>query len=580
MKAQISSDMKSRKLYNSLTPIKKGRKKLGEFIVFDIESNNWKEYVIGGIYDGESFKTYDTIKGLCDAINKFKNKKVYAHFGGIFDFLFLINHWGYEKILESSLIMRGSSIFSFTMGTNIFYDSSGILPFSLDRAAKAFRVDHQKLDIDHSIKKRITKSLITYLEHDCKALHEVITKFYQAPILENTNFKPTLASQSLEVLRKYIPVPIPSINSPEIDHFIRRAYAGGRVEIFRPIYDSADTPLNYYDFASLYPSVMRDMDVPGHLKGIHKKITPLSYTDCEVESPDGLYLPLLWQKTKTKFIFPEGKFRGVFPGAELIEAEKLGYKIHKIHKSIEFTNLGPIFRDYIDDLFKIKSEATDPVQREVAKYLLNAGYGRMGIKRERETLCIDDGSPGITPLDIYIGNLRLGKKETHFDGFSHPGIAALVTAHARIKLHRAMVPVQDKLYYCDTDSIITSAVLPNSQRLGQLKLEDTANQACFLLPKTYIFGSQCKMKGFPKEFAQSQNFEDFKLAMEGDLRLMKTAMPGKLARIKSTKNHGSILKVLNNSVRQLRSTYDKRILYQEKNGVWNSRPINAVKGAI
>jgi len=568
-----------RKSYNSLLPAGKTcRKKLGDFVVFDIETNNWKEFVVGGIFDGAHYEHFDTLKGLCDGLNKFKNVKIFAHFGGIFDFLFLINEWGIQRILESDLIMRGSSIFSFSMAGNTFYDSSGILPFSLEKAAKAFNVAHQKLSVDHSKRKTLRgkqgRELLKYLEHDCKALYEIIERFYQAPILQNTNFKATLASQSLEVLRKYLSVPIPSINNPEVDEFIRLAYAGGRVEIFRPIYDSPDTPLNYYDFNSLYPSVMRDMDVPGSLKGIHKSVTPLSFVDCEVESPNGLYLPLLWQKTKTKFIFPKGKFRGVFPGVELIEAEKLGYKIHKVHKSLEFNNLGPIFKDYITDLYNIKNSATNPVQKEVAKYLLNAGYGRMGIKRERESICIDDGSEGITPLDIFIGGLRLGKKESHFRGFSHPGIAALVTARARIKLHRAMLPVSDRLYYCDTDSIVTSASLPHSTRIGELKLEATANRACFLLPKTYVFGDSVKMKGFPKEFAQSKNFEDFKLAMEGDLRLMKTAIPGKLARIKSTKNNGSILKVLNNSVLQLRSSYDKRILYQE-NGVWNSRPVNA-----
>jgi hypothetical protein len=201
----------------------------------------------------------------------------------------------------------------------------------------------------------------------------------------------------------------------------------------------------------------------------------------------------------------------------------------------------------------------------------------MAIKRERKSICIDDGSAGITPLNILIGDLRLGQKDAHFRGFSHAGIGSLVTAHSRIKLYRTMRQVESRLYYCDTDSIITSASLPISKRLGELKLEDSTNRACFLLPKTYIFGKSVKMKGFPKEFAQSRNFTDFKIAMEGDLRSMKTPMPGKLSRIRSAKNNnGSILKVMNDSVRQLRSTYDKRILFLE-NGEWNSRPVDATQ---
>jgi len=571
-----SLGMRSNKSYNSLTPLKtKGRKQLGNFLVFDIETNNWKDFVVGGIYDGIEYKTFTKIGDLCNEFRKYKNYKIFAHFGGIFDFLFLINYWGVERMLDADLILRGSSIFSFTMGNNTFYDSSGILPFSLEKAAKAFNVTHQKLDIDHSKIKRITPELLKYLKHDCMALYECIQKFYESKILENTNFKPTLASQSLEVLRKYIQKSIPSINNKETDDFIRQGYAGGRVEIFRPIYDDKNTPLNYYDFNSLYPSVMKTMDVPGKVINTKLKLSPLSFIEASIESPKDIYLPLLWQKTKTKFTFPKGNFRGVFPGIELIEAEKYGYKIKTIHRAIHFENLGKIFHNYITDLYEIKSSASDPVLKEVAKFLLNAGYGRLGIKRERESLTIDDGRNGITPTDIYIGDMRLAKKQTIFKGFSHPGIAAMVTAHARIKLYRAMLPIQDNIYYCDTDSIVTSAILPTSKEIGDLKLEAQAYQACFLLPKTYSFGSTSKMKGFPKEFAQSKNFGDFKEAMEGNLKLMKTTIPGKLARIKSTKKHGSILKVLNSSSRQLNAKYDKRFLVKENN-IWNTYPIDAI----
>jgi len=570
-----SSDTKQRKIFNGLTPSKgKGRKHLGEFAVFDIESNNWKEFVVGGIYDGSTFTYYKTLHELCAALDSLENTKIFAHFGGIFDFLFLLNHWGTSKLLSSDLIMRGSSVFSFSRGSNVFYDSSGIIPFSLDKAAKAYKVEHQKLEVDHAIKKTITPELIKYLKHDVCALYEIINAFYSTPILEGVNFKPTLASQSLELLRRYIPEAIPSINDKKTDDFVREAYAGGRVEIFKPYYNNPEFPLYYYDFCSLYPACMREMDVVGSVDKYSKRITPYSFTDCEVESPKDIYLPLLWKRGKNKFLFPRGRFRGTFTGLELLEAEKYGYKIHKVFKSLEFHNHGKIFAHFIDDLFKLKDQAENPVHRQTAKLILNAGYGRIGIKRERETLCIDDGSEGLTPTDIWIGDMRLAKKDNYFQGFSNPAIAAMVTAHARIKLYRAMEPIQHTVYYCDTDSIVTTTELPSSNKLGELKLEGTALEACFLLPKTYIFGNEIKMKGFPKEFAQSLNFQDFTLAMEGDLRMMRTALPGKMARIKSAKNNNnSILRVLNTSERQLKATYDKRILFKE-NGTWNTRPID------
>lgn len=549
-------------------------RKKGKHIVFDIESNNWKDYVIGGTYDGETFETFDTLEKLCEKLDSYKNVKIFAHFGGIFDFLFLINHWGVNGFLKQDLLMRGSSIFGFKRNSNQYYDSSGILPFSLDKAAKAFNVKHKKLDIDHSKEKFITPELIKYLEHDCRALYEVIEKFYESPILQNTNFKPTLASTSIEVLRKYIKKPIPSINSKSQDDFVRQAYAGGRTEIYRPYYNDRQKPLFYYDFNSLYPSVMWKLSVPGRVVKIDTTLAEFGFTDCEIESPKDIYLPILWQKAKlSKFIFPTGIIRGVFPSQEIKLALENGYKIKKVYKSLHFENLGHLFTVYIDDLYSIKQAASDPVQRQIAKLLLNAGYGRLAIKRERESLTIDDGRCGITPTDIFIGKSRLARKPTFYRGFSNAAIGAMITAEARIKLWKAMSQVQDELYYCDTDSIITTRQLPTSDKLGELKLEGTAHEACFLLPKTYRFGSEAKMKGFPKEFAQSKSMEDFTTALEGDLRLFKTVLPGKLARIKSAKNNnGSILKVLKSSPRELRATYDKRIIFKENNS-FNSRPI-------
>lgn len=563
--------------FNHLEPLKRGgKKKLGKFVVFDIESNDWKDFVLGGTYDGESFKTYRTLADLVKGLDSYENCTIFAHFGGIFDFLFLLNQWGLERLISSDteLVLRGSSIFSFKIGSNRYVDSSGLLPFGLSSVAKAFGVEHQKLEIDHSKKKIVNSELIKYLEHDCRALYECLERFSRAPILDKTNFKSTLASQSLEIMRKYIPRTIPSLNSQADDEFVRRSYAGGRTEIFRPLYDSEE-PLFYYDFNSLYPAVMRDLNVPGRVSREHKRIGELTISDVEIEVPESEYLPVLWTKMQKKFIFPVGRFRGVYTGPEIAQAEQAGARILKVHRSLEFENLGKLFKEYVDDLYSMKSKAPDPVQRMIAKLLLNAGYGRLGIKRERESLCIDDGSCGITPIEVYVGDLRLAKKQTFFGGFSNSAIASFITSHARLKLYRALKPIQDKIYYCDTDSIVTSAILPTGSGLGELKLEGTANRACFLLPKTYSFGDQTKMKGFPKEFAQSKNFQDMAQALEGDLRGMKAKMPGSLARIKSATGGDSILRVLPKGFKQLRHRYDKRHIFEEnsENKSFNTAPI-------
>ena len=43
-----------------------------------------------------------------------------------------------------------------------------------------------------------------------------------------------------------------------------------------------------------------------------------------------------------------------------------------------------------------------------------------------------------------------------------------------------------KVYYCDTDSIITDVRLPCSDKLGDLKLEYEFEEGIFLMPKVYF----------------------------------------------------------------------------------------------
>jgi len=558
----------------ALTPNKKRESKQnGNFIVFDIESNNWKNFVLSGIYDGKIFCTQTSLEQLFFQLLSYGKTTVFSHFGGIFDHLFLFDISVRLGTFPTDIIMRGSSIFSFTIGYTRFIDSSGILPFSLSHAAKAFKVQHQKLDIDHSIKKRASdKKLIEYLEHDCKALFETIKKFKESELFTDVSERATLAGLSIEKLRNYITRPIKSL-SPAMDSVVRSAYAGGRVEIFRPYYNNKENPIYYYDFNSLYPSVMQNLEICGGFKKPTRKINPQSFLQIEAEVKKDIYLPILWQKQKGKFLFPVGKIKGLFSGIEIQEAiEQNQLKNLKIIKGYQFENLGRQLAPFITELYEIRKNATDPVNNTIAKLLLNSCYGRFAINRERENIVFDEGQIGITPINVTIAGRRLAKIKSIYKGFSNVAIGAQITAAARIKLQKEMIPIQDQIYYCDTDSIFTTAILPTSKNLGDLKSEDSDNKACFLLPKGYFF-KQAKLKGFPKEFMQAKSFEDFEQALEGDLKAFRSSIPARLAKIKSARHENSALKLLAGNTRQLRAKYDKRILLKISEKFWDSKPV-------
>ncbi len=178
-----------------------------KFAVVDIETNNWTEFLVLGHYNNEK-KTFDHFDSL-DAYLEFlestdQPENIFAHFGGKFDFLFLIEAVvARQKGAIETIIPRGSSILTFDYVTKSktyrFRDSSALLPFSLKSICEAFKVEHNKLDWDHSKRKEITPALVKYLKHDCIALAEALESFYSWDLIQRAGPAFTMASQAMRV---------------------------------------------------------------------------------------------------------------------------------------------------------------------------------------------------------------------------------------------------------------------------------------------------------------------------------------------------------------------------------------------
>jgi hypothetical protein len=97
------------------------------------------------------------------------------------------------------------------------------------------------------------------------------------------------------------------------------------------------------------------------------------------------------------------------------------------------------------------------------------------------------------------------------------GIAAAITAYARIHMSQFKFNPEINLYYTDTDSIYTDSEIEESflseTLLGKLKLENTCKEAVFLAPKVYCLKTIndefiYKVKGLTHEAELS--LQDFK----------------------------------------------------------------------
>jgi hypothetical protein len=105
--------------------------------------------------------------------------------------------------------------------------------------------------------------------------------------------------------------------------------------------------------------------------------------------------------------------------------------------------------------------------------------------------------------------------------FIIPSIAAWITSCARAELFSWLQKSgEENVYYCDTDSMLSTRKLPISDKLGGLRLEMEGDQGIFLSPKLYVIKQGDKVitkaKGFEHEFANKLSYEAFEKALYGD----------------------------------------------------------------
>lgn len=558
-----------------LSPIK-SHQKSPKFQVLDIETMNWTKFIVLGYYDGRTYLEFQKIKDFVEFVKTLTEPlNCFSHFGGKFDMLFLIEELlKHDDIKITTIVPRGSSLLYFTIRTihcdHTFRDSSALLPFSLKSITENFGVETKKGDWDHTKTKGYSKGLAEYLKSDCLGLYQSLETFYSWPLISKAGPATTMASQAIRVFRTYLDEDLFKLGKQQTD-FCRQAYLGGRTEIFKPYCEKG--PLYEYDVNSLYPFVMRDNYFPSSRSFFSFDFDDkrLGIYECKVKAPKSIYIPVLGVIRDGKYIFPTGKFKGHWTSAEIKYAISLGYKI-EILGGYVFEEKKKLFKKFINDLYSIRRSAPkNSVSEIMAKLLMNSSYGRFGMDLSKENISFDmkEGSSEFRKLKIGKKNIQLYKEPIELNSFTHTGIAAFVTSYARIHMHKIMSSLGESLYYTDTDSLFTTSRLDSGTALGELKLEHTYDSAIFLLPKTYMATSIDKnkigMKGFDKRKIKDFTMDDFKNALEGDLRRFKVISEPKFATFKSSLAKGEIVSMTKATTKQLRAKYDKRIIIKKGN---------------
>lgn len=473
------------------------------FGVWDIEAEDWWKLQVIGCFDGREYYHFRTVDAFLDHIlqKKYASFRWFAHFGGRYDMNFIFDRLQERGNCNVEFYCSGSMVIRMRIrhGRYLAYlcDSFRLLPAALRDLTIAFNVEHKKTSYDFG-NMVFGRELLEYNEQDCRGLYEVLYNFFEQTGIRSETF----ATHALRYWRREFLTRTIWKPHEYVTDFIRRGLFGGHVEVFKRTAPN----LNAYDVNSMYPFVMQ-FPVPVDYVAESKQLKESLYGFVEaiVKVPD-MYIPPLPVKLE-KLFFPVGEIRGVWTTEELFEAEQRGAKIQKIIKGYYF-RCEEIFKDYVERLYRLKKTAGEPT-RTIAKYLLNSLFGKFGQHPDKRVFCTEKEAPvGAYPI-IKPDGIPSGFCEYHRrsrSAYLLPHISAAITSKARLVLLHSL---NEDSYYCDTDSIFTTASMAIGSEIGQWSLVGQG-EATFYQPKLYKFKGEWKAKGLNR----AQSIDDF---VNGDM---------------------------------------------------------------
>lgn len=344
--------------------------------------------------------------------------------------------------------------------------------------------------------------------------------------------------------------------------FFKRAYYGGRVEIFRM---KDHGRIHYVDINSLYPHAMQSPypDVDALVLGGEHGVV-----DATVEVPETHSIPALPVRYNGKLIFPVGVFRGTWCTCELSYARGLGVRLRHVHKRLGASTMVYPFLDYVTSCYSSRLASKSPLEKTMWKLLMNSLYGKFGTTGNAQRLVDPESIPlgKRTGREFMVGDLMCVDEETEPPMYANILWAAWTTALARIQLHKALMSVVKQggtPLYCDTDSIfyrspVEKPLVPIGKALGQWKLEDLVTHFEAKAPKVYKYrslkllpfphqGPTVKAKGVPRD-VQALFFNEGSAGYRKPLRMREAARRGKIPNLWI------------DTEKSLQSAYDKRIV--------------------
>jgi len=544
----------------------------------DIESNNWIEFLMIGIYDGKKYSVFDDLEKYINFVLKnYKGHRIYFHNGGKFDFLFFLDVL--MKKGKITFLNSTSGLISLKLttkkGTYEFVDSIFLLPASLETLISNFDIKEKKVPIDFTKQRKYTdKKLHKHLKNDCISLYNILRI-----VEKQTGFlNYTVASTALKIFsRDYFDGDFWSVSNYFDSYFRKNYYRGGRVEVYKGYGEN----LFYYDVNSLYPYVMLE-NMPSGSPIRTNKFLPdkIGFYKIRLLEDYTEKISILIKKTKGGNFYVNAKkgdeFFLISPELKIL-AEK--YKF-KVIDGYYFKNSYSIFTDYVNDFYEKKKKSKTPYERYISKLMLNSLYGKFGQKLLGQDLEFFNNQDQFIIYNAEM-DLVLVEKERRIK-YKGVYLAAYITSLARAHHYRLMQKIGfDNIFYCDTDSIITSKKIKTGDNIGELKLEAEIKKGVFVLPKVYAYKDKkgkefIIVKGFKKTFS----FNDLLKLAQGKIKVLEQmrervlGFKESLRRKNNIKNSkGTFLKTAMQN-KQLINNYTRRKKVKSAKFIFNSMPFD------
>lgn len=614
--------------------------------MFDKDNRHIVNYAVTQkLFSDEQF-VCNSLEEFCKFVLSKKNSTFIAHNGKAYD-TWLIHHYLVRETNKrpTKLIMAGNKIMYMKIGSIRFIDSLNHIAQSLSMFPSIFGIKEMKKgyfpylfnvkenqnyigkipEIQYfspdEMKPETRKDFIKWynqqndyvydfqkeLREYCISDVNILKRSMEIYIEEGITLNglnpiacSTIASYAMKVYRtNYLkPNTIAVLKKDEYD-FCKRGFFGGRTEVFQlhkkfNKYEVANGKyISYDDIQSLYPTVQYYDQLPCGIPKWDENVSfskeylenHFGYYEVDVVCPDKLHIPLLPEKKDMKLNFDlVEKNKAVYTSIELLRAIEIGYKITKIYKVLYFEKTDTLFKEYVQNFLKIKTECAGydgndideyieryynacgvKLEKEkikknkgkklLAKILLNSLWGKFGQKDDMATTeYITDPSKWFRKLrDNNEGKITL-KNETLIDentlyieyisnetsksslNTTNVGLAGFVTSQARLRLYKELYKLGERVIYCDTDSIVyehddNKYNIPTSDVLGGWEAETKSPIIEFIgfAPKSYAYrcadGKVCeKCKGVTLNYNNKKNvnFDSLRDLVYGNKNILET----------------------------------------------------------